>query len=104
MPKLFYAVTATIGDAALRDEYVGWLTGGHIEAVIAGGAESARLVVLDGDGPARVETQYVFPSRDVFEAYQAGPAVPLREDGVRRFGGRGVVFERRIGEVAAEHE
>lgn len=99
MPKFFYAVTATCGDASLRDEYVAWLLGGHIDGVLEGGAESGRVVLLDGDAPYRVEAQYVFPSRAAFDAYAAGPAVPLRADGVRRFGDRDVQFERRMGEI-----
>lgn len=102
MGKVFYAVTASITDPATARAYRDWLEGGHADAVIAGGAESARVVELDSEGTHRIETQYVFPSRAAFEAYEAGPAVELRADGRRRFA-EGVVFERRVGEIVFTH-
>jgi len=106
MPKLFYAVTATINDRATARDYLAWLAEGHTAAVIDGGAESARVIVLDHDdgandeaAPTRIETQYVFPSREAFAAYEAGPAIPLREEGKRRFATRGIAFERRSGKI-----
>jgi hypothetical protein len=102
MPALHYAVTATIHDPEIAREYTRWLLEGHTDAVLRGGATAASVVRLDGDGPARIETRYRFPSRDAFAAYEAGPAVALREEGRARFAGRGVEFERRVGEVLAE--
>lgn len=96
MAKVSYCVTATLPDEATAREYLGWLLDGHIEGVLVGGAERAAVVRLDGD-PIRIESRYVFPSRDAMAAYEAGPAKPLREAGARRFGERGVSFERRVG-------
>jgi len=101
MPKLFYAVTASIEDDATATEYLDWLTQGHVAQVLKGGAESAlivRLARFAHDQPVRLETQYVFPSREAFDAYEQGPAIELREDGRQRFADRGVSFERRVGE------
>lgn len=97
MAKISYCVTATLPDEATAREYLGWLLGRHIEGVLIGGSERAEVVRLDGE-PARIETRYVFPSRAALGAYEAGPALALREDGRRRFGDRGVGFERRVGE------
>ena len=102
MAKVYYAVTASIADPATARAYRDWLAGGHVDAVIAGGAESARVIEVDSDGAHRIETQYVFTSREAFEAYEAGPAVELRADGRRRFA-EGVAFERRVGEVVSVH-
>jgi hypothetical protein len=97
MSKIVYSVTATIPDAASAEEYVQWLVDGHVEGVLLGGAETGEVVRLDGD-PIRVETRYVFPSREAFNAYEAGPAAELRADGKRRFPAeRGFQFERRVG-------
>ena len=104
MAKIFYAVTATLPGRDLASEYVGWLEGGHVGDVIAAGATSAAIVRLDppADDPdtVRIETQYVFPSRGVFDGYEREHAPALREIGRDRFGGRGVSFERRVGEIA----
>ena len=97
MPKISYCVTATLPDEATAAEYLDWLLGGHIEGVLVGGAERGEVVRLDGDA-IRIESRYVFPSREAMADYEAGPAIPLREDGKRRFGDRGVSFERRVGE------
>ncbi len=83
---------------ATAREFVDWLANSHVRAVIRGGASGATIVRLDG-GPIRVETRYLFPSRQAFGAYERDHAPALREDGVRRFGDRGVIFERRVGEV-----
>ncbi|MFG0275859.1 MAG: DUF4286 domain-containing protein [Phycisphaerales bacterium] len=96
MAKVSYCVTATLPDEATAREYLDWLLGGHIEGVLVGGAERAAVVRLDGP-PIRIESRYVFPSREAMAAYEAGPAIPLREDGKRRFGDRSVTFERRVG-------
>lgn len=101
MPAFFYSVTATIEDPAVASEYAGWLLQGHTDAVLRGGALSARVIRLDGE-TRRIETQYVFPSRDIFADYEAGPAIALREEGRRRFAGRGVTFERRWGEILGD--
>jgi hypothetical protein len=112
---VLYAVTASIPDARLRDEYVAWLAGGHVQDVIAAGASEARVVVLDPDDVAgavadatpgenatsRVESLYIFPTRAALEAYFRDHAPRLRAQGVAKFASRGVSFQRRIGRVAA---
>ncbi len=104
MAKVFYAVTATVPGRDLASEYVGWLEGGHVGDVMASGATSAAVVRLDPtpDDPdaIRIETQYVFPSRGVFEYYEREHAPALRESGRSLFAGRGVTFGRRVGEFA----
>lgn len=107
MPRISYTVTATFSDARMVEEYIAWLRGGHLDGVIAGGAETAEVVRLDpevGEGGAevhRVETRYTFPSRERLDAYIRDHAPALRADGLRRFGPeRGVTFSRRIGTFA----
>jgi hypothetical protein len=93
-----YTVTATLPDPGTLDEYVAWLAGGHVAAVLAAGALGAEIIVLD-EG-LRVETRYTFPDRASLDHYQAGPAVALRAEGWVKFGSRpGITFERRIGRV-----
>jgi hypothetical protein len=106
MARVLYAVTATLPDRATLEEYVAWLEDGHVDHVIKGGAHSAMIVRLDpqarggGAGPFRVETQYVFATRELFEQYEARHAPALRADGLKRFPpARGVTMERRIGEI-----
>ena len=61
-----YTVVATCRDAAVKEEYVAWLKGGHMQAVMQeGGASSAEIDVLESaEGqPIKLEAQYVFESR-----------------------------------------
>jgi hypothetical protein len=45
--------------------------------------------------PGDVETRYHFASREAFDAYANGPAVPLRAEGAARFPpSRGIVMTR----------
>ncbi len=104
MAKVLYCVTATLPSPDMASEYFGWLEGGHVGDVMAGGAMSAAIVKLDPpeDDPdlIRIETQYVFPSRPVYQHYEREHAPSLRSIGKDRFGDRGVTFERRVGEIA----
>eukprot|EP01031_Cornospumella_fuschlensis_P022533 gene22533-27502_t len=96
-----YIVTATLRDVGILDEYVNWLKGGHVQLVVAGGARSAEVVVLDSDDhTVRVESIYLFDSRAALQAYFDGPALELREDGKRLWMDTGKVsFSRRVGNV-----
>lgn len=97
---LSYSVTATLPDAATRDEYVEWLAEGHVRQVIDAGASEGWVIRIDDpEEPLRVESRYIFPTSEAFRAYVEHHAPALREDGLRRFGGRGVGFERRVGTV-----
>jgi len=101
MPSIAYTVVATFPDGTLADAYIHWLTTGHIEAVIQGGATSALVVrISDPADPPQVESRYVFADRPAFDRYVSEVAPPLRADGLKRFGpDRGVRMERRIGEI-----
>jgi hypothetical protein len=114
MPKILYTVRAICPDVKVRGRYLSWLVPDHLLAVQAGGASSAR-VVLPGvskdiaqavnlaEGPAVVETQYVFPSRTAFEAYLRDHAPALRADGLKYFPPEsGITYERQVAEIAAE--
>lgn len=98
-----YAVTANLPSIAVRDEYVAWLAvgaggHGHIADVIAAGAASGEVIVLDGDA-IRVQARYTFANRASFDAYVRDHAPRLRAEGLARFGSSGITFERAAGEV-----
>lgn len=106
MARVLYAVTATLPDRATLEEYVAWLEDGHVDLVIKGGAHTALIVRLDpqpgasASGPFRVETQYVFTTRELFDQYVRKHAPALRAEGLERFPpARGITMERRIGEI-----
>lgn len=95
-------VVATLPSEDVQREYLTWLEDGHVDAVIKGGAHSAMIVKLEAspEGKPRVMTQYVFPTREVFDHYVEKHAPVLREDGRKRFGpDRGVKMERMLGEI-----
>lgn len=78
-----YSIRAEFADAATRERYLDWLRGGHCAAIVKqGGALSGEVTLLE-DGT--VESRYVFGSRADYDAYETGPGVPLRADGIRRF-------------------
>ncbi len=106
---LHYSVLATMPTQALRDAFVEWLSSGHIEDVVQGGAESGEVIVLDRTSdetePFRVLTRYVFPSRQQFDRYVLLHAPRLRAEGIAKFG-QSVTFERQVGDIvfAADSE
>jgi hypothetical protein len=91
-----YVVRAEL-DAALADRYVEWLVAGHVARVCEAGRASAVVVRIDG-ATSRVETRYVFESRDAFAAYERDHAPRLRAEGLEAFPS-GVRFERTTGEI-----
>lgn len=103
MAELAYTVRATLVDAEQAEVYIRWLLGGHIAAVIAGGASGATVIRLDaiaGEGRVRVEVRYSFLSREAFDTYVRDHAPALRAEGQRLFGPTsGATFERSVGEV-----
>jgi hypothetical protein len=102
MKRICYMVTATLPDEATLAEYLAFLEDGHVDAVVSHGAHSAMIVRLEpiAVAPFRVMTQYIFPTRELFDRYLEHFAPALRADGLRRFPPeRGVRFERAVGEI-----
>lgn len=101
MGPIAYTVTATLPDERVCSAYVEWLQDGHVDAVIGAGAHSAMIVRLeDPPLPIRVQTRYIFSTREALDRYLREHAPGLREDGLRRFGPEtGVSFAREIGRV-----
>jgi hypothetical protein len=103
MAQIAYTVAATFEDGNTADEWVRWLTGGHIADVLAGGARDAELIKLDGPGLA-FEVRYHFPSRETFAAYERDHAPRLRAEAMQRFPPeRGVVYRRTCGVAIANY-
>ncbi len=104
-----YAVRTRFTNHAVRAEFIEWLEHGHLAAVVDAGALSAELVehepsADDPDAPADVESRYRFASREAYERYAAGPALPLRADGLARFPAeRGVAMTRIFARLRASH-
>lgn len=109
--RILYMVAATLPDEATAREYIAWLEDGHIDQIVgagaeggevSGGAHSGMIVRIDtppGERP-RVETHYVFSTRENYDRYIASRAPALRAEGLKRFPPeRGIVFERRVGEI-----
>ncbi|HVZ66281.1 MAG TPA: hypothetical protein VG936_17075 [Lacunisphaera sp.] len=106
MPRILYTVRVTLPTVHQRGRFLSWLYPDHVLAVKAGGAEAVRVVLpdqADAAGPAVVETQYVFPSRKVFDTYLREHAPTLRLEALKRFPPEsGAVFERQVAEIASE--
>ncbi|MBN8598115.1 MAG: DUF4286 family protein [Planctomycetes bacterium] len=101
MSAIVYTVCVSLPDEPIAREYIGWLTGGHMQAVLDGGAESAQIIRAQSPSePLQLEVRYLFPNQQVFDRYVAEVAPALRAEGVRRFPPeRGVRLERRVGVV-----
>jgi hypothetical protein len=97
-PRFVYAVRSRFTDAAVRAEFIAWLTGGHLADVVRAGATRAELVLHEpapGETVGEVESRYLFASPEAFAAYEAGPAIPLRAEGAAKFPPtRGVTMTR----------
>ena len=104
MSVIAYTVSVTLPDEPTAQEYIGWLEGGHLAAVIAGGATSAQIIRIQSNAePIQLEIRYLFPNQQVFDRYVAEVAPALRADGVRRFPPeRGIRFERHSGVVIGD--
>jgi hypothetical protein len=105
MSKVRYTVTGTLREAEVLPEYLAWLKGGHAQALVAAGALSAEVNVLEVEAgeSTKVEATYVFPSRESLQAYFDGPAAELREDGKVRWMDTGKIsFSRRIAVIDFE--
>ncbi|QOJ00447.1 MAG: DUF4286 domain-containing protein [Phycisphaeraceae bacterium] len=96
-----YRVSSTFRDRAVMDEYVAWLRGGHMEAVLRGGATEAEIIgPCHPSDPLEVETVYMFPTEDAFRSYETRWAPALRAEGRSLFPPeRGVTMSRRVGRV-----
>ncbi|MCA9310538.1 MAG: DUF4286 family protein [Phycisphaerales bacterium] len=90
-------------DPRTLETYVAWLTeGGHVQAVLDGGAAHATVTRLHPgpDGALKVESRYLFASHSDFDRYEREHAPALRADGVARFGNTpGVSFSRWTGDL-----
>lgn len=99
-PRFLYAVRSRFTNHEVRAEFIAWLAGGHLADVVKAGALDAELVEFEpdpanGGAPGDVESRYHFASREAFDAYAAGPAVPLRAEGMAKFPPeRGIVMTR----------
>ena len=89
---MIYTVRIDFDDPDLRTEFGLWLRDRHIKDVLAAGAQSAKLTLLD-DALA-IEVRYKFESRAAFEAYERDRAPRLRADGIAFLAGRVARFTR----------
>lgn len=104
MARVLYTVTAELDSPELEREYTAWLLEGHVQAVVRGGASSARVVRLDDPPtPIRVEAHYLFPNPEAFDEYLRVTAPALRQEGLERFPpSRGIRLSRRRGVILGE--
>jgi hypothetical protein len=96
-----YTVTATLPDQTTVERYLAWLTQGHVQQVVAGGASSA-LVIRLSDPPLSVQSRYQFPTPEAYQGYLRDHAPRLRAEGLALFGPHnGVVFRRELGTIVS---
>lgn len=85
--------------ADLVTAWLAWLIPGHLDDVLAAGAQAAEVVQIDDDVP-HFEIRYQFESRAAFQAYERDHAPRLRADGLSRFPlESGLSFRRTTGQT-----
>lgn len=101
MSAVAYTVAALLPDQETERRYLDWLCDGHVDAVVAAGARSGMIVrVREPSHPIKVETRYIFATREDLQRYLDHHAPAFRAEGLARFPpGSGVRFERTIGDV-----
>lgn len=100
MSPYSYVVHVEVDDAQTAEAFVAWLSGGHLAAVVRGGALSGEVVALEGAPAHRLEVRYRFATAEDFTRYEATAAPALREEGRRLFPPeRGVRMRRSTGTV-----
>ena len=104
-----YTLEVTFQDPAVAEEWTEWMRGGHMQALLAHGADRAELVRWSDaetiDDEIRFTARYRFPTRADFDAYIAQHAEELRNDGMKRFPpSRGIVYSRTVGEILLPYE
>jgi hypothetical protein len=94
-----YTVRCEIADRTVAEEWLEWMRGDHLAAVVAAGAREGVVVQLDGE-PSVCEARYLFDDRAAFERYEREEAPRLRADGLTRFPPeRGIRYGRTVGVV-----
>lgn len=103
MTRIAYTVSCDIVNEEKAAEWLAWLRGGHVQDVIAGGAQSAQIVRFDGGPPVTCEVRYVFPDRETYDEYIRDHAPRLREEGLKKFPPEaGFSYSRTVGAVIEE--
>jgi hypothetical protein len=99
---VLYSVYAEFERVDVAEEWIAWLTGGHLAEVIADGALDATVVRLEGE-PLSCAVHYRFASRESLAVYERDSAPRLRAEGMAKFPPeRGVRYRRTIGAIVAE--
>ncbi len=100
---MIYTVRCTFPRPELRAEWIAWVVDGHAQEVVAAGATSADVVVLE-EPPLSADARYTFPSREAFDAYVAEDAPRLRGEGLARFPPElGLRYARSLGLLRVLH-
>ena len=103
--KVRYTVTAAMKGKDVFEEYVQWLQGGHVQALITAGALSACVEAHQDNTEEefKVDSVYVFACQADLDSYSAGAAVALREEGIKLFVETGkVTFSRKVTNIVFE--
>jgi hypothetical protein len=97
-----YTVHCRIQTPDKAAAWLAWLKNGHLDDVIAGGAQSAEIVQIDNDGAEEsiFEVRYRFESRDAYDVYIRDHAPRLRAEGLKLFPPEdGFVYSRTVGKI-----
>lgn len=94
-----YEVTAKSSSSAVIDSFIDWVKAGHGQDLLDCEGCCEYRVLRVNQNTARAE--YLFSSQDMLEQYIERDAPRLREDGVRKFAGVQISFERSQAELCA---
>jgi hypothetical protein len=101
-----YTVTATLSSKDHLEDYLAWLSEGHIQAVVNAGGLTGEYNVLNQEegtdnGMVQVASIYTFPNLEALNGYFNGVAAVLRQEGITRFveTKKVVKFDRFVGTI-----
>jgi len=91
-PPVLYSVRVTLA-VADEAEWVGWMEGGHLQAVMATGCFVRCEMARESEpaptpGMVTFVMEYLAASQDAYERYRTRHAPALQQAGTTRFGGR----------------
>ena len=104
-----YTLQVSFEDADVAEEWIDWMRGGHMQALLDHGADRAELVrwtdLEAAEGIIRMTARYRFPDRETFDTYLREYAEVLRSDGMKRFPpSRGIIYTRTVGEILLPYD
>ena len=102
---IIYNVTTNIHES-VHDQWMTWMQEKHIKDILATGkftsARMVKVLIEEEMGGTTYSIQYTTDSKETLEKYYQEDAPSFRDEGVRLFGDKMLVFRTEL-ELISEH-